>query len=893
MWKRRLKKFALWFFGIIAGLFLLISLLLYVYKDEICELAIAEANKHLKTTVSVSDVELTFWSTFPNLSVDFNNVFIQDAVEGATYLDTLLYTDRIRFKLNPFDIWDGEYRVKSIEISPGVLNLRVDTLGNNNYDIFKEQNDSIKDDGNFELNLENVVFENFRFNYINDATAQEYRTKIKNMHLEGALSNQVFTTKATSDIQIIAAKSGNISLVHNKPAKLQIGLNVNLDSGTVVIPKSTIHIAGLPFNFEGNVYNDGFTFDLEGKNIGIKDAANNFAMDQTNDIKKFSGSGTLLFKLAIEGKNDAQSPVEVVCNFGIEEGTLTDPNSGITMSDVNLDGEYSNIGGVDMEYLHLKKIGFNTKGGPFRGNLMLTNFAAPLFKGNVDGILNLAVVRSLFKLTSLQKLNGTVDVSSKFIVQATERNDEKFDYHIKKCEGQMQMNGVNAQLVDDKRVYENINGLVYLQNDQVGIDNVTLKIGKSDFALKGVFKRVVDYFSNQGDLLAEVEIRSNSIDLADLGSDTKADKFTHERAFILPDDIEADVYLDVAKIKYEKHMFYKLKGNMSMDNRIILFPRISLQNGGADIYGSLTINESKPEIFYISSQVVSDNINFTKLFFEWNNFEQDVIKASNISGVAKANVKFEAPFDLRSGIISNAIVAQVGLEIENGRLYNVTSFKEITKSLKATASARLAIGKENINEFEKKLLDLKFSKLQNTFIIREGVIIIPSMSIESSALNIELSGKHTFDNKIDYRFGFRFRDLKAPEESEFGIIDDDGSGKYVFMRMYGDLYNPNIEWDKTQNKEHKKEMREVAKKDAKSILKSGFGLYKNDTTVKAYIQERRVHEEITIDLNPVEEIDELKEEKEPKKDNFFNRKMEKLKREGEKIKGKKEEFEFN
>ena len=133
------------------------------------------------------------------------------------------------------------------------------------------------------------------------------------------------------------------------------------------------------------------------------------------------------------------------------------------------------------------------------------------------------------------------------------------------------------------------------------------------------------------------------------------------------------------------------------------------------------------------------------------------------------------------------------------------------------------------------------------------------MSIESSALNIELSGKHTFDNKIDYRFGFRFRDLKKKQESEFGVIEDDGSGKFVFMRMYGDLDDPSIEWDKASNKKHKKEIRAVAKRDAKSILKSGFGLYKNDTTVNAFVKERRPHETIEIDLNPADEVDDFKE----------------------------------
>lgn len=124
------------------GLVLLISLILYMYKDEICNVVIAKANTYLETDVHVSKVDLTFWSTFPNLSVDFNDVFIQDPFEEATKKDTLFASELVRFKFNPFDIWRENYTVKSVEVSPGTLQLKVNKEGLENYDIFKTQEDS-------------------------------------------------------------------------------------------------------------------------------------------------------------------------------------------------------------------------------------------------------------------------------------------------------------------------------------------------------------------------------------------------------------------------------------------------------------------------------------------------------------------------------------------------------------------------------------------------------------------------------------------------------------------------------------------------------------------------------------------------------------------------------
>lgn len=884
--KKRIYRILIWFSGILVGLALLITGGLYIFKDDICGVVIDEVNKKLKAKVSVARVDLAFWGSFPNLSVDFNEVFIQDSYDGSTELDTLLYSDRIRLKLNPMDIWRENYTVKSLEVSPGALKMKVNSKGENNYDILKEDSTEVKQSG-FELNLETVEFEDFRFDYLNAVTNQEYRTKINSMTLKGEFNSSVFTTSAESDLQIIAARSGNITLVKNQPAKLNISVNVNQDSSTVNIPRSTILIANLPFDFQGDVWNDGFTFNLRGKNIGIQDVANNLAMQQSADVQKFSGQGVLLFDLLISGDKDPNQPVIVECDFGVKSGVLKDPTTGITINKLKLEGSYSNKGGSTKENLDLKNISFQTNGGPFIGDLKITQFESPLFKGNADGLIDLAVLHSLFRVPNIEVLNGTVDLHTDFIVQGKPTEAETMEYHIEKCEGDLTMNKVNVQVVDDKRVFESINGLVYLRNNEAGLDDVSLNIGKSDFVVNGVFKDVVDYFSGAGNLNADIEITGNRINIEDLGTDAKEDILERERQYILPDNIDGTVFLEVGSLRYENHNFDALQGNMNIHKRIIHFPRISVRNGGADVLGSLTIEERAPEIFNISSQLVSKNINFESLFKEWNDFQQDVIKSSNIEGVAQANLTFEAPFDLRSGVISKAIRAQIGIQIDNGRLKNVQTFEDIVKSLK-TSSVKAFLGKDNIAAFGNKLKDLKFDQLKNTLIIQDGVLTIPSMSISSSALDIEASGKHTFDNQIDYRFGFKLRDLKQTKESEFGEVVDDGSGMHVFMRMYGSMDNPTIEWDKQSRKEMSKANREAEKADVKSILKSEFGLYKNDSTVKGYIKTNVPKEELIIQFDPVNQIDTLIEVKKPKKDTKVSRALDKWKKQAEAE--KEEEF---
>ena len=886
--KKRLVKIAKWFFGIVLGIFLLISGVLYFFKDEICGIVVAEVNKHLKAKVTVSDVDLTFWSTFPNVSVDFNHVFIPDTYANATKLDTLLYSDRIRMKFNPIDLWNEDYHVEAIEVQPGTVQLKVNEKGEINYDIFKPSKDSTNT--KFELKLEQVSFENVRFAYNNKATQQHYETSLHQMLLEGNFTEKLFTLHAKSNLKVNKAKSGEVTLISNKEAAFDLDIEVNQETGVFEIPNAIIYLANLPFNLKGKVTPKELDFEVHSKDIELDDVANNFSMAQVDDIKKFEGTGKVFLDLFINGLIESTKPVTVNCDFGVENGSLTEPVKHLKLKNIQMQGKYSNEGGEEEEYLKLTKMKFTTPGGPFSGNLLLTKFKAPNYQGNANGVINLDFLHSLFHLPHVEDITGNLALQTDFNVQTKIQPSLIPDYEVVKCEGSIDMRNVALKLLEDKRYFRHVNGSMYLRNDEAGIDNVTLNIGHTDLAFHGVFRNIINYLKHEGQLDADIEVKSNFIDVEDLGTTSKEEKIQDGRSFVLPDKIDGKIFMDVGRIKYEKHEFKKVTGTMNVGNRRIDFPAISLRNSDANIHGNLIIEERYAEIFHISTQVETESVQFKSLFKEWDNFHQEVINENNIFGKAQARVYFEAPFDLRSGIVSESIKSQVYLRIDDGRLKNVDAFKSITESLK-TSSAKLVVGKENIAGLEKKLLDLKFETLENTFMIQNGRLEIPAMVIHTSALDVEMSGTHTFNNLIDYRFAFRFRDLKDKNRiTEFGEELDDGSGMRVYMRMTGTVDNPIIVWDKTSKKEQARENREEEKQTVKSMLKSEFGLFGNDSTVNDYQKKTGPKEVLKIEFGPIKEEDPI-DTKKPKKDSKIKNTLKGWKEQSEKE--KQEEIGFD
>lgn len=872
--KQQIFRILKWFVGIFFGLLLLISGGLYYFKDEIIGMVLQEVNAHLKAKVKVEKVDIAFWSSFPNLSVDFDRVFIPDTYEDAKDTDTLFYSDKIRLRFNPMDLFREEYRLKQIDIHPGTLQLKVNDQGVSNYDILKETSDTTNTA--FEFDLQKVFIENMRFSYTDRQINHRYATDLIHTELEGTFAESIFTLHAKSEQMVRETRSGRVNFVKNKKINLDINIKIDKEKGILDIPLTTIYISNLPFQFSGYLSPEQMKFTIDAKKLALTDVANNFAMQEIEHVRNYSGNGNVFFNLLIEDNRLDNKNINFECDFGISNGRLTEPTQNFQIRQLSLNGKFSNNQGGGRETLILKDIKFETNTGPFNGNLKISEFNAPKFEGNANGNLNLAAVQILFPLEKVDKIGGNLIINTQFDVKMLPKENGKAAFNIIKCEGGLEMVNNFVQLVDDRRYISNINGTVFLKNNDIGVNNLTVKINQSDLNFNGHFSNVIGYFKDESKLIATASVTSSTIQIEDLGTTSKqVQKQTNApRAFVLPQNIDGNLTIQVGKLSYEKHSFQDIRGQLALNNRTVSFNNIQFKTSGANVNGSVKITEQSEEYFHTVSNLSSSNIQLNQLMKDWNNFSQTVIRDEHISGQAAAVLYLEAPFDLRNKVNFKLVKSNLQLKVLNGRLKGVEAFKDIVKSLQ-TPAAKVLIGANNIKSLGDKLSDLRFETLENTLIIRDGIITIPEMKINSSALNIETSGTHTFDNKIDYRFAFRFRELKEKKTSEFGDIIDDNSGLKVYLRMFGTMANPQFAWDKESKAEDRQAYNEQEKQNLKGMLKSELGLFKKDSTVQNYQETKKSKEILEVqygnDTKATDEFETEKKKKDTKLNNFLKK----------------------
>jgi hypothetical protein len=117
--------------------------------------------------------------------------------------------------------------------------------------------------------------------------------------------------------------------------------------------------------------------------------------------------------------------------------------------------------------------------------------------------------------------------------------------------------------------------------------------------------------------------------------------------------------------------------------------------------------------------------------------------------------------------------------------------------------------------------------------IRDNQVIIPSMDIESNAINMAASGSHGFDNLFDYRLRLKLSDLlynksRQAQQGEFQVAADDSDTRTLFLKVYNDGSGTEVEMDREKTAQKIREDMKQEKEALKQVLHDELGLFKKD-----------------------------------------------------------------
>jgi len=825
-----LKKIIKYILIILAVIIVLIvagvSLIAVFYEDEVKQYVVEELNKHINTGIDVGNVEFSVFRKFPDASLVFNNVTAHSAGQFnkndfKDNADTLLVAENIYLQFNIIDILKKKYIINKVHVNNGRINILIDRKGNDNYHFWREQEEA---DPDFRLELNNILLTKVRVSFNN--MEQDIRLLSYTDHLDiaGDFYTDEYSLNTDGKLVIEDFTLDDTEYVNSGNFAIQFGLDVRNDQYS--INKGEVRVSDLRFDVSGKfsiTEKSEADIRIKGRDIDLSSFLS-LLPDKYDDItEKYGSDGNFYFTAGIQGEISKQVMPHIEASFGMEDGEISQRDSDIRFKKVYLIGEFSNgsKNRSETSYLHIDTVNAFLGNSKISGKYSVENFVRPGVHLDVNTEIDLADINEFFRIDTVEHVEGKL--VSNVVFNGRLKDPVKFtsaDFRNSKTQGTLALQDAKLKLKDSQYEYSGIDGGFTFNNNDIIIDSLSFDIFDNDISMKGYLKNILSYIMVEGQsLFIRGDISSSDFRMDDLMDSEDEDPFG---AFVLPDDITFAVGLGVDHFTFGKFMAEDIRGKLLYKNKKLAVNSASLRTMNGMITGDAEITTNRDNDLILKTLSRVENIDIKKMFYSFDNFGQDFIMDEHLKGNITADVDLLSEWRNDLTVKEGSVIAESDVTITYGELIGFEPMKRLSKYIE-------------LSELE----HVKFSTLKNKIIIRDRIVTIPTMDINSTAFNIVISGTHTFDNEILYKLKVLLSEVLAKkarrkkENREFGRIEDDGLGRTsLHLTIEGTVDDYRIFYDTKDLKEHIKESLREEKQELKQILKEEFGWFRKDSTLR-------------------------------------------------------------
>jgi len=824
---KKLIKWILTFFIVVVVLVIGAgAIITYFYKDEVVGLVVDEINKNLQTQVDVKEISFTVFKHFPDASLIFSHVLVHSPKDFSSRgfhginTDTLLFSENLSLDFNLIDIIKKKYNFHRIGIENGRFNLFIDKQGKNNLNIFKQDTST----ANINIDLQKILLSKVRVQIRDTYKKLTLLTKVNRMAVSGNFSDETFNFNTEGQLFISDFTNDGINYVKEKHASLNVGFNY--DGKAYHIEDGKIALEDLNFALSGNFNitpETNLDLAVQADNISIEKLLSLLPKKYITAVEDYSGKGNLQFDAKITGLvNYRQSP-HIEASYSIQDGELIYRPNDFALNQIQFSGSFTNGKNNDAAttILKLKTVSAKMENTNFSGKFVMENFHSPQFNTNIDIHSDLSDIKQFFDLDTLIELAGTID--GKIRTQGNFRdinNISRQEWAKVSNQGFFRIKNGIIQFKNQEKAIQTINGKVLFKNDLAQMDSLAMNFFGHPLLMSGNFYHFLAYFFEDNvPFSSNITVRTSSLNLKDLMVENFRENNAEDTVTTVKKDFFSSVSLFVDTLNYGKFYAYNLKAKGVIKTQQINVNSFSCESLDGAINGTAYFNTGKEKKMEVAALLKT--VNVRKLFQEFDNFNQDFIIDKNLKGKLTANINFSCNLTDEYAIIEKSILSNSKIHIANGELISFEPMQKLSKF---------------VDVYE--LSHINFSDLDNEIFIQNKKIIIPQMHIKSSAMDLDIAGEHGFNNVFSYHLKLLMSQLLSkkakkakPENSEFGIIEDDGSNRTsLYLIIAGTPDNYRVSYDSESVKKHINERLKEEKENLKQIIKEEFHWFSKDTT---------------------------------------------------------------
>lgn len=821
--------------SILIGLFIGIIILLasaiavsYFYEDEVSQYLVEELNEYLLAEIEVEDINFSLIKKFPKASLELKNVlayskegYYKKIKEYNT--DTLFFAKSIYVQINIFDLITKDLTINSIHFDQGKINLFVDHLGDPNY-IFWNQDE--KENKEFSLELNEVKITRSDVLYCNNSTSFVLESKVNKVDFQGNFSSQNYLMKIKADQFIEKMNIENIDYILKKDVKARLDLDILND--LIRLNNGSLNLENLSFGINGNIEKRGrkkVDLLISGKDLNLSSFIKNLPPKVIEEFPNIIGQkGTATLNLNISGENIKTTKPHIEALFLLNNAQLFDLEREIRLSNVNIDGEFSN---GEKNKAISSKIIFKTfsariESNSFEGSFELKNFNDPEIKLDLFSELYFDEIQEIFQIDTVDIMEGFAKSQIQYSGSYEELRSFNFrDLFTKDYTVSVELSEGILKFKNHPLILNKISGNIDL-NRTLYTDSLYFKVNSNDFLIKGRISKLFEFFNEKEIFNINARLYSRKLNLDELALLFKTENSDNTEGFQFPEKIALQLRLNIENFEVGKFYATEIKGNLNYKPKMFSLHEVSFNSMNGNVKAGGVIIQKYNNDFLVRTQSRLKNINMNKLFYSFNNFGQTFISNQNLEGNLNGDVYFSSEFSNKIEVYNHSVSSEGDITITDGELNNFEPMMGLSRFI-------------DIDE----LKNIKFSTIKNSITIKDEQIIIPQMDIESSALNLTASGVHHFKSEYEYHVNMLLSDIlsgkmkksKRKKQKDENIQEDKEGRMRLFLLVEGNKNKNKVRYDRKAARTERRANLKDEKNELKEILNEEYGWYQNDTTI--------------------------------------------------------------
>ena len=807
---RKLTRLSLILFAAFLFLTATGSLLVYVYRSDIKEYVLSYLNKNINTEVTVGSVKVGMLRHFPYISVAFHDVVIHSSrtfrrQENAP--DTLLTAHEVVLDLNIYKLLtERKVKIDRLNVSKGRIEMAEGRKGENNWEIIKKGKGGAT---------------SFRVGAVKlEGMGLRYRNLQKGMFLEGDVEQATLRSERFSPRGILRLTAGNLRVTTGKKGKffreerVEIVTTLAEEGSRYLLEDGRIRVGELPeIKFNGKV-TAGSAFNLE---IGFR--VSRLTPEKLLPLR-LSGE-TILPELPLKGGRFA-------LNGRLQMEGGTSPASW--MLEIELAGkdhlaEIKKVGEIRIDKwrakYRLEGRRSGTRGffeaGPVEVEYGEGRFS---FKGNWHtGLSHLeGVVKGDFRLRDLNPFLGGPLVfregRGKGVLKVRVpwswvTGKEKRSWRRVEVEGKVELNDYMVFLPG--KLEGKVGELRFYPRHRIGFFLPEVRGAGTLWRIQGQIMGLDEFLEKNIPVTVTGEMQGEGVSLASLSAFFRGDSSRQETeggksGKPVP---RFDMLFSCDTFQYEDVRVVPLKGRLLFDEPVLRLERLEGKTLGGSVSGQLALRFAGEEGMAVKSYIEMEGIDVHRLFLSFHDFGQDFIRAQNLRGLLSGNIALQARFDTAGKVIPASILSDSYLLLENGALVGFEPLYKLSTFIRLS-----------------ELKEIRFSRLENEIFISDKTVVIPQMRVNSSAIDLDIGGKHYFDGRFEYHIRVYLSDYlsRKARKANAGkdldlVVAPDGRNTSLFLIYRSDGKKTRISYDRKKVRQRMSEELKKEKEELKDLFR--------------------------------------------------------------------------